>query len=121
MSFNGQEFSKNSFEVLLNTGFTWVQASDGNVPHHAVVGGRTSSGENLFIGRASHNGVLTPGKVHRVSKCMFLAYGWKEYTYTSYEVLVKKNDLMSSPSGDGELINIVRYWKFHRQNKMFIT
>lgn len=50
VSYNGQEFSKNSFEVLLNTGFSWVQASDGNVPHHAVVGGRTSSGENLYIG-----------------------------------------------------------------------
>ncbi|CAG9810071.1 unnamed protein product [Chironomus riparius] len=100
ISYNGQEFSKNSFEVLINTGFSWIPASDGNVPHHAVVGGRTSSGESLYIGRAPHCGILTPGRIHKLSKCMFLPFGWKEFSYSSYEVLVKKTEIMVAPIGD---------------------
>lgn len=37
---------------------------------------------------------------------MFLPFGWKEFSYSSYEVLVKKTEIMSAPIGDGEFIFI---------------
>lgn len=85
-----EEIAKNSFEVLMNGNYEWKSASDGNVPPNAVIGGRTSSGETLYIGRAVHSGVTTPGKVHPSHKCVYIPFGWKEHRYTNYEVLVSR-------------------------------
>ncbi|KAG6464773.1 hypothetical protein O3G_MSEX014719 [Manduca sexta] len=41
----------------------WVESRDGNVPPQAIAGGKTASGETLYIGRAREQGSLTPGKV----------------------------------------------------------
>lgn len=43
--------------------FDWVPAQGGEIPPHAVVGGKTSDGEDLYIGRAYHEGSQTVGKV----------------------------------------------------------
>lgn len=42
----------------------WVENGNGSTPPNAIPGGRTSSGETLYIGRAKHQGSLTPGKVN---------------------------------------------------------
>lgn len=97
VSYNGEEFSKEASEVLINNGYTWVHSSDGNVPQGAVVGGRTSSGEVLYVGRASHCGILTPGKVHPSHRCLYLPFGWKEHRYTAYEVLVRQQNWNCPP------------------------
>ncbi len=52
-----------NYEVLCGSGFQWVQDRDGKVPSNAVVGGKTAKGENLYVGRAKVNGVLTCGKI----------------------------------------------------------
>jgi hypothetical protein len=91
VSYNGEEVSKDSSEVLINNGYSWASGSNGNVPANAVIGGRTSTGETLFIGRSSHCGILTPGKVHPSHMCLYLPFGWKEHRYPHYEVLVRNN------------------------------
>lgn len=39
------------FQVLIDSTNNWVRASNGNVPANAVAGGRTKSGETLYVGR----------------------------------------------------------------------
>lgn len=72
----------------MNTGFKWVQASEGFVPENAVVGGHSMSGEKLYVGRTLHNGFIIPGKICRRSKCIYVPFGG-EFSYKDYEVLVQ--------------------------------
>lgn len=74
ISYNGQEIPKHQFEVLCNGNTSWVPSSFGAVPHGAVVGGRTATGETLYVGRAHYQGSLTPGKVIIIanSMCLFV-------------------------------------------------
>lgn len=36
--YGGQEIAKDQFDVLMNTGFKWVTATEGFVPENSVVG-----------------------------------------------------------------------------------
>jgi len=63
ISHNGLEVFKSHFEYLSGTGFSWVASSNGHTPKGAVIAGNTVTGEPLAIGRAHHEGSLTPGKV----------------------------------------------------------
>ncbi|XP_058123044.1 uncharacterized protein LOC131264795 [Anopheles coustani] len=69
--------------------FTWVGSGNGQVPSGAVVGGRTPSGENLYIGRVYHGDALLPGKIHPSHKRLYVSSGGKEHYYNNYEVLVE--------------------------------
>ncbi|PXF45300.1 hypothetical protein BWQ96_04941 [Gracilariopsis chorda] len=86
----GEENSFFTYEVLTNpTGIevTWVQASMGEIPPNAVVGGKTSSGEPEFVGRADHEGIKVPGKMIKSHGGVLFPYGGKEIGATTYEVL----------------------------------
>ena len=61
---------------------------------------------NSVYSGAPHCGILTPGRIHKLSKCMFLPFGWKEFSYSSYEVLVKKTEIMVAPIGDCKSMDI---------------
>jgi len=88
VSYNGMEVFKHHFEYLCGNGLTWVGSSNGHVPDGAVMSGNTSSGEELYIGRAHHQGALTPGKIHRSHGCMYLPFNGREESSVHYEVLV---------------------------------
>ncbi|KAG5669655.1 hypothetical protein PVAND_017539 [Polypedilum vanderplanki] len=88
--YNGLEIFQSHFEYLSGSGFTWVQSSNGHVPAGAVSTGNTANHEPLYIGRAHHEGSLTPGKVHRSHGCLYLPYGGAEQSTLYYEVLVCK-------------------------------
>uniref|UniRef100_A0A8D8KP06 (northern house mosquito) hypothetical protein n=1 Tax=Culex pipiens TaxID=7175 RepID=A0A8D8KP06_CULPI len=88
VSHNGCEIFKSHFEVLSGTGFTWVHSSNGHVPAGAVLCGNTTTGEPLYIGRAHHEGSLTPGKIHRSHGCLYIPFGGAEQSILHYEVLV---------------------------------
>jgi Protein of unknown function (DUF3421) len=91
VSYDGKTYILDDFEVLLNTGgFSWQYSSDGEVPSNAVVGGQTSENEPLYVGRAVHEGLVIPGKVHKSHECLYLPHGKEECTRI-YEVLVKQN------------------------------
>ncbi|KAL1468321.1 hypothetical protein MTO96_041561 [Rhipicephalus appendiculatus] len=68
----------------------WLPESNGAVPSGAIQGGKSHDGEPLYIGRAKHNGMLTIGKVHPSKRRLYVSFGYKEYSYTEYEVLVCK-------------------------------
>nr|NP_001298957.1 uncharacterized protein LOC106122557 [Papilio xuthus]BAM18320.1 similar to CG10527 [Papilio xuthus] len=65
----------------------WVECRDGVIPPNAVVGGNTSSGEPLYVGRAKEQGSLTPGKVHPSHKGMYISFAGKEIAHKIYEIL----------------------------------
>lgn len=88
VSHNGMEIFKPNYELLSGTGFTWVGSSNGHVPAGAVLAGNQATGEPLYVGRAHHEGALTPGKIHRGHGCLYIPYNGKEESILHYEVLV---------------------------------
>lgn len=79
-----------SWQVLCGTGFLWVSSGSGHVPDGAVVAGNQISGEPLYIGRASFNGSVTPGKIHQSHACLYIPFGGVEHSISEYEVLVER-------------------------------
>lgn len=95
------------YELLSGAGLTWIPSSNGNIPgiikklqkmmkliHRstsldgAVSSGNTSSGEPLYIGRAHHEGSLTPGKIVVGHGCIYIPFNGKEEPSLHYDVLV---------------------------------
>ncbi|XP_064484359.1 uncharacterized protein LOC135397001 [Ornithodoros turicata] len=95
VSHTGSEHAHHAYQVLVPLGesqFDWVPESDGRLPPGAVQGGVTKSGEPLYIGRTSHKGTLTNGKIHCSLSRLYIPYGSLEFAYSSYEVLVNCTD-----------------------------
>ncbi|XP_026841400.1 uncharacterized protein LOC6590718 isoform X1 [Drosophila persimilis] len=89
VAYGGSEHVKHDFELLAGYGYGWVPDSFGNVPPNSIVCGRTTEGENLYIGRGYHSGSLTPGKVHPSHRCLYIPFGGEEVRLDAYEVLVR--------------------------------
>jgi hypothetical protein len=85
----GQEIPKHHFEVLCQGSVQWVHSGHGIIPHGAVPGGRTNTGETLYIGRAHYMGSLTVGKVHPSHNTLYIPFGGSEVPIRSYEILVE--------------------------------
>jgi len=91
VAWGGAEHAIPEYEALVvPSGVTveWVAQSGGAVPDNAVPGGEQEDGQKLFIGRADHEGSITPGKVHPVHGVLYVAYGGEEHPHQEYEVLV---------------------------------
>ncbi|XP_031333180.1 carboxypeptidase Y-like [Photinus pyralis] len=84
----GGEHTKENFQLLCEQRFDWVPACSGNIPPGAVEGGRTESGEPLYIGRVWHDGANTVGKVHPSHGCCYIPYDSREMSFSDYEILV---------------------------------
>lgn len=63
----------------------WVAASGGNIPPGSMEGG--FDGEQLYIGRARHEGALIPGKVQPSHGVCYISWGGGEHPHSDYEVL----------------------------------
>lgn len=61
-------------QVLCQSEVAWQFCSNGEVPTDAVIGGQTTDGEPLYIGRVLHSGAQTIGKVGLFGSC-FLVLG----------------------------------------------
>ncbi|CAF1365826.1 unnamed protein product [Rotaria sp. Silwood1] len=82
-----------SYQVLTNTHqciLEWVQASNGQVPPHAVLGGHLANSEPLYIGRVNHQGSLVPGNIQASRHCLCIPYDYQAWEYKNYEVLCVK-------------------------------
>ncbi|KAF6216939.1 hypothetical protein GE061_001290 [Apolygus lucorum] len=77
---------------------TWVPTSGSNIPPDAVPGGFDN--EQLYIGRASHAGALTPGKVVPSHGVCYVAWGGAEHGIRDYEVLTGCNPSWIPVLGD---------------------
>lgn len=90
ISWGGLEHGKDEYEVLTGCEVEWVPASSGQVPDGALPSGETEDGEPLFVGRTSHEGTRTLGKVQQSHGVCYIPYGGEELSYPDYEVLVPK-------------------------------
>nr|XP_022919390.1 uncharacterized protein LOC111428191 [Onthophagus taurus] len=88
IAYSGKEHLVPEVEILCERKFKWVSWQKGDqVPKNAVIGGKTSN-EDLYIGRAEHNGALTIGKLHHSHNTIYIPYGGKEHPMNKGEVLV---------------------------------
>ncbi|XP_063216418.1 uncharacterized protein LOC134527556 [Bacillus rossius redtenbacheri] len=90
VAWGGQEHSKFDYEVYCHPHVAWEQGAYGSVPYGAVVGGHTSSGETLYVGRVLHSGTLTPGKIQPSHRVCYISFGGQEIPFDTYEVLINK-------------------------------
>ncbi|GAA52057.1 hypothetical protein CSKR_104862 [Clonorchis sinensis] len=63
-------------------GLSWVQDRDGRVPSNAI-----DAGCGVYIGRMHQNGDLLPGKVVPRHNQAYCAFGGREHSHHTYEVL----------------------------------
>ena len=86
----------------------WVEASNGDIPKNAVVGG-DEDGAKLYIARAFYRGGTHPGKIKEGWDGCNISYGGKEITLRNYEVLVysMKKD---NNNGDHVVKSIVKFF-----------
>ncbi|KAK0075842.1 hypothetical protein PV325_006245, partial [Microctonus aethiopoides] len=89
VAYGGAEVMKHDFEILMPAEFHWIPSRNGQVPPGAIEGGRTNSGETLFIGRTYHHGTPVIGKIHPSHGNLYIAYNGQEIPYKEYEVLVQ--------------------------------
>ncbi|XP_058463843.1 uncharacterized protein LOC131438066 [Malaya genurostris] len=88
VSYDGIEIFKPNVEVLCGLGFTWVPSGRGHIPKGAVLCGSMASGEPIYIGRAHHDGSVTPGKIIPKHGSVYIPYGGYEHAHPEYDVLV---------------------------------
>lgn len=89
--YDSKEISVQNIEVLCAKpdDLRWVPASNGNVPPGAIPGGRTASGETLYVGRAQHQLSVTPGKIHPSHNCCYISFAGHEVSHKMYDVLCR--------------------------------
>lgn len=63
---------------------SWVDARGGEIPPNAVPGGFDN--EQLYVGRASHEGALIPGKIVPSHGVCYIAWGGQEHGKEEYQV-----------------------------------
>ncbi|XP_030375225.1 uncharacterized protein LOC115624613 [Scaptodrosophila lebanonensis] len=88
VAWGGGEHGHSEYEVLCAGGGQWVPVEAGNIPPNALPAGETASGEPLFIGRATHDGTITVGKVQPSHGVCYIPYGGEELSYKEFEIYV---------------------------------
>ncbi|CAN7997444.1 unnamed protein product, partial [Ixodes hexagonus] len=92
VSLDQMEFSSNIYDVLTkapSAQYVWVRMGGCVMPRNAIVGGRTPSGEPMYVGRHVHKGEMTPGKVIASHRCIYIPYLGKEIRYRDFELLIQ--------------------------------
>lgn len=89
VSYNGKEILKLHYEILCNGNVKWVPGSAGKIPTGAVVGGKTGTGEILYVGRGRHENCLTVGKIHPSHNSIYIPFGGAEVALKNFEFLVE--------------------------------
>ncbi|KAL6437001.1 hypothetical protein ACFW04_004965 [Cataglyphis niger] len=88
VAWGGEEHGKTDYQVLCGCNPTWVPTSGNNIPPNAIPGGETEDGEPLFVGRVSHEGTLTIGKVQPSHSVCYIPFGGSEVAFPEYEIMV---------------------------------
>ncbi|XP_062548424.1 uncharacterized protein LOC134213403 isoform X2 [Armigeres subalbatus] len=90
VAWGGAEIPKTEYEVLCDGNGTFVPTSGGEIPPNAIPAGESEDGEPLFIGRVSHEGTQTIGKVQQSHGVCYIPYGGQEMAFADYEVYVSQ-------------------------------
>lgn len=88
IGWGGKEVLKSSYEVLVaapGSRLRWVNASEGEIPPDAIVGGLEGQ-LDLYLCRAQYKGGLHPGKV--IDRNCNISWGGQEVLQSNYQVPV---------------------------------
>lgn len=85
IGWGGKEVPVKEYETYV----VWQKAEGGKVPSSAIVAGKESNGEKLYICRGNYKGGVHSGKVRSAFKACNLSWGGQEVKVNSYEVLVQ--------------------------------
>ncbi|XP_061512839.1 uncharacterized protein LOC1278977 isoform X1 [Anopheles gambiae] len=88
IAWGGAENPKAEYEVLCDFGGEFVPASGSDIPPTALPAGESEDGEPLFIGRVTHEGTVTVGKVQPSHGVCYIPYGGQELAFAEYEIFV---------------------------------
>ncbi|CAG9132283.1 unnamed protein product [Plutella xylostella] len=83
----GAEHGKSEYQVLVGGPNNWVPTSGSSIPPGAFPAGESEDGEPLFIGRVSHEGSMTTGKVQQSHGVCYISFAGQELGFPEYEVL----------------------------------
>lgn len=90
IGWGGGEHKVSQYEVYTSTqSYGWVSASGGSIPAGAVIAGKESNGDPLFVCRAKYNGGTHPGKIRNAFGGCNIGWGGEEHKVISYEVLTE--------------------------------
>lgn len=87
IAYNGSEYQLPDYEVLVDEGYGWVSAYDGEVPFDALPGGKEQQSDVLYVCRGEVNSEMRPGKIRHAGACK-VPYAGQEQEVFWYEVLV---------------------------------
>ncbi|XP_037948025.1 uncharacterized protein LOC119679635 isoform X1 [Teleopsis dalmanni] len=90
VSWRGEEVPKDHFEILCGTNLAWRHCYDHVIPENAVLCGKTSLEQPIYVGRGWYEGSLTVGKISSVHRALFIPFGGAERRLNSYEILVEE-------------------------------
>ncbi|EDW90684.2 protein transport protein Sec24-like At4g32640 [Drosophila yakuba] len=90
ISQRGEAVPKDIFEVLCGQNLVWIKCYDHVIPENAVLCGRTSLDQPVYIGRGHYEGHLIIGKISSVHRALFIAFRGAERRLDSYEILVEE-------------------------------
>lgn len=75
-------------QVLVSGPNNWVATVGDKIPPGAVPAGESEDGEPLYVGRVSHEGSVTTGKVQQSHGVCYISFAGQELGFPEYEVLV---------------------------------
>ncbi|ALC40790.1 CG3884, partial [Drosophila busckii] len=90
ISSRGEALPKDIYEVLCGENLVWIKCYDHVIPETAVLCGRTSLDQPVYIGRGHYEGHLIIGKISSVHRALFIAFRGAERRLDSYEILVEE-------------------------------
>ncbi|SPP75151.1 Hypothetical predicted protein [Drosophila guanche] len=90
ISNRGEALPKDIFELLCGQNLVWVKCYDHVIPETAVLCGRSSLDQPVYIGRGHYEGHLIIGKISSVHRALFIAFRGAERRLDSYEILVEE-------------------------------
>ncbi|BFG05139.1 cell wall adhesin EAP1 [Drosophila madeirensis] len=90
ISNRGEALPKDIFEMLCGQNLVWVKCYDHVIPETAVLCGRSSLDQAVYIGRGHYEGHLIIGKISSVHRALFIAFRGAERRLDSYEILVEE-------------------------------
>lgn len=109
IEYGNKEVNVGDYEILVgNDGLSWVNVSDGNMPHFAVQTGHENE-NNLYTCRCQYQGTTQVGKTWQGINACRIGYGGNGIPVPVYEVLVYSGPT-SDPRPDNANANIIGTW-----------
>jgi Protein of unknown function (DUF3421) len=80
-----------TYDVLIGTGFAWVDCINGQVPPNAIKLFSEDDQDDSYMGRIQNNKCLKLGRISPAQRCLFVPHNDDEHRHSHYQALVKSS------------------------------